>query len=232
MQGLRHPRESGDPVARAAGSRSPTPPTAGASSANGRPRTSGNCPTWSAPRSRRSAAGAARRWRSAPSRWSAPVTCWRRAAPNSCSCSCAKREKPFPTRCRSCARRWITCATTQPRRATRWRRRWRCRAPPASTTSCSCTVAACSPASAPGISRWRSSAASCRPRWLPATRCWPSRPSRPTLWRCAWCSCCTRPGFPRPRCSWCSARAPPGRRWSRTSASAAWRSRARPRSHA
>jgi RHH-type proline utilization regulon transcriptional repressor/proline dehydrogenase/delta 1-pyrroline-5-carboxylate dehydrogenase len=34
-------------------------------------------------------------------------------------------------------------------------------------------------ASARGTSRWRSSAARSPPPWPPATRCWPSRPSRP-----------------------------------------------------
>ena len=48
--------------------------------------------------------------------------------------------------------------------------RTRCPARPANPTSCSCTAAACSSASARGTSRWRSSSARSPPRWPPATR--------------------------------------------------------------
>ena len=57
--------------------------------------------------------------------------------------------------------------------------RSRCRARPARATRCACTAAASSSASARGTSRWRSSPARSPPRWPPATRCSPSRPSRP-----------------------------------------------------
>ena len=45
-------------------------------------------------------------------------------------------------------------------------------------TNCRCTAAACSPASARGIFRWRSSPARSPRRWRPATPWSPSRPNR------------------------------------------------------
>jgi RHH-type proline utilization regulon transcriptional repressor/proline dehydrogenase/delta 1-pyrroline-5-carboxylate dehydrogenase len=73
-----------------------------------------------------------------------------------------------------------SCATTPPRRARSSARPNACPGRPANPTSCSCTAAACSCASVPGTSRWRSSWARSAPRWRPATASSPSRPSRPT----------------------------------------------------
>jgi len=94
------------------------------------------------------------------------------------------------------------------------------RAPPARAMCCGCTGGAPGSASAPGISRWPSLWARWRPRWSPATRCWPSRPNRRPAWP-GWRSiCCTPPVCPPMRCSCCTVRArpsappwSPSRRW-------------------
>jgi RHH-type proline utilization regulon transcriptional repressor/proline dehydrogenase/delta 1-pyrroline-5-carboxylate dehydrogenase len=70
---------------------------------------------------------------------------------------CTKEAgKTLPTASPRCARRSISAATTRSRRAA-VRSRRPCPARPANRTSCTCTGAACSSASARGISRWRSS---------------------------------------------------------------------------
>ena len=53
-----------------------------------------------------------------------------------------------------------------------------CRGRPARATNCAIAAVACSSASARGIFRWRFSPARSRRRSPPATRWWPSRPSR------------------------------------------------------
>jgi hypothetical protein len=86
--------------------------------------------------------------------------------------------KTVPDASPRCARRWISCATTRCPARERLRRAAALPGRPARATSSRCTAAACSPASARGTSRWRSSPARWRRRWPPATRCSPSRPSR------------------------------------------------------
>ena len=121
--------------------------------------------------------GAARRaprfWRSAADLYEAEH---RRA---SWRCSSARPARRSTMRSPICARRSISCATTPSRRAQDFdAAACACRARPASATSSRCMAAASSPASARGISRWRSSPARSRPRSPPAMRSSPSRPSR------------------------------------------------------
>jgi RHH-type proline utilization regulon transcriptional repressor/proline dehydrogenase/delta 1-pyrroline-5-carboxylate dehydrogenase len=94
---------------------------------------------------------------------------------------CVKEAgKSLPTASPKCAKRWTSCATTPSRRASSSATPRSCPARPVSPTSCSCTAAACSSASARGTSRWRSSWARSLLHWPPATASSPSRPSRPT----------------------------------------------------
>ena len=79
----------------------------------------------------------------------APPTCSRSIARNSSRCASARPARPCPTRCSKCARRSISCAFMRPRRGASSPGRCRCPARPASSTSCACTAAACSPASRP-----------------------------------------------------------------------------------
>jgi RHH-type proline utilization regulon transcriptional repressor/proline dehydrogenase/delta 1-pyrroline-5-carboxylate dehydrogenase len=101
-----------------------------------------------------------------------------RSTAAACSRCCRARPARRSTmRSPSCARRSTIAAITPRRRGPRSRRN-RCRARPAKATSCAIAAAAFLSASVRGISRWRYSSARSPPRWSPATRSSPSRPSR------------------------------------------------------
>ena len=96
---------------------------------------------------------------------SAPPTCSRPTSRACSGCSRARPARPIRTRSPKCARRSTSCASTPPRRGAISPSRRTCRSGRSS-------------ASARGTSRSRSSPARSPPRWSPAIRCWPSRPSR------------------------------------------------------
>ena len=66
------------------------------------------------------------------------------------ACACARRARRSPTRCRTCARRSISCAMYAAQARADFAARRCCRTRRASATSCRCTGAASSPASRPG----------------------------------------------------------------------------------
>ncbi len=121
---------------------------------------------------RRRRRGARRRFSIAPPRRS------RMRRTSSSCCWRAKRGRRAPTRSARCARRRISAATTRRSPDASSPRRFSCLPPPANPTSCACTVAASSHASARGIFRWRFSPVRSPPRSPPATQPSPSPPSR------------------------------------------------------
>ena len=117
--------------------------------------------------------------RSARCCWTKRRACSRRTRPSSSRCASGKRARHCSTACSKCARRWTSCAITQPKRGGCSTSPSPCPAPRGRRTRCACTAGVCSPRSARGTSPSPSSSAPPPPRWQRATPCLPSRPNRP-----------------------------------------------------
>ena len=103
--------------------------------------------------------------------------CSRNIPTNSSACASARRARRCSTRCSNCAKRSISCAST-PEARRQFTGPIPLPGPTGEENRLSLHGAACSPASARGISRWRSSSGHPPPRSPRAIRSSPSPPSR------------------------------------------------------